>query len=177
MKDPATPNQWSAYIAPQGSDVTVDNGTGAPSSYTQIGTLTFDSSGRLTSSSSLSFEMSMTNGSASPQTIAIDLGNTTQYAATTDSVTRYHPDGYAAAAYNGTLSVADDGTITAGYTNGETLVIGQVATATFANPNGLESQSGNLFYATQASGSAQIGTPGTFNHGALQGFMEVELPL
>ncbi|MGF6260483.1 flagellar hook-basal body protein [Paraburkholderia youngii] len=116
--------------------------------------------------------MDTTNGSASPQTIAIDLGNTTQYAATTDSVTRYHPDGYAAAAYNGTLSVADDGTITAGYTNGETLVIGQVATATFANPNGLESQSGNLFYATLASGAAQIGTPGTFNHGVLQGFMQ-----
>ncbi|MBB5398504.1 flagellar hook protein FlgE [Paraburkholderia youngii] len=172
VKDPATPNQWSAYIAPQGSDVTVDNGTGAPSPYKQIGTLTFDSSGRLTSSSSLSFGMDTTNGSASPQTIAIDLGNTTQYAATTDSVTRYHPDGYAAAAYNGTLSVADDGTITAGYTNGETLVIGQVATATFANPNGLQSQSGNLFYATLASGAAQIGTPGTFNHGVLQGFMQ-----
>jgi flagellar hook protein FlgE len=171
-KDPTNPNQWQAYVAPQDSATTVGAGSGTPSSFAQIGTLNFNASGILTSASALSFNMTTTNGSVSPQAVSVDLSGTTQYASTANSVTKYKPDGYAAAAYNGTLSVSPDGTISASYTNGQTLVIGQVVTATFANPNGLQNQSGNLFYATQASGAAQIDAPGAFNHGVLQGFSE-----
>lgn len=50
------------------------------------------------------------------------------------------------------LSVGQDGMITASYDNGMSRVLGQISTAVFANPSGLEKQGDNLYSATANSG-------------------------
>ena len=50
------------------------------------------------------------------------------------------------------VTIGQDGLVTALFDNGETRKIFQIPVATFVNPNQLESKSGNVWSATQASG-------------------------
>lgn len=52
--------------------------------------------------------------------------------------------------------------------SGTSQVVGQIQTANFVNPAGLESVGQNLYQATDASGQVYVGTPGTQNLGTLQ---------
>ena len=54
------------------------------------------------------------------------------------------------------ISIGMDGKITAAYTNGQTKLLGQIATATFANASGLEKTGDNLYSTTLNSGEAVI---------------------
>ena len=81
---------------------------------------------------------------------------------------RLQPDGYAAGTLTG-FTVASDGTLTGNYSNGQTSALGQIVLANFANQNGLVDLGNNEYGATSASGVAQISTPGSTNHGVLQG--------
>ena len=54
------------------------------------------------------------------------------------------------------IQVAVDGKITATYTNGQTRLLGQMATAQFANASGLEKQGENIYAATMNSGDPSI---------------------
>ncbi len=54
------------------------------------------------------------------------------------------------------LSIGQDGKITATYTNGQTKLLGQIASATFANASGLEKHGDNLYAQTLNSGEAVI---------------------
>jgi flagellar basal-body rod protein FlgG len=52
-------------------------------------------------------------------------------------------------------------------------VLGQVQTANFINPSGLDPKGGNLFGETSASGTPNTGAPGSTGLGSLQrGFVE-----
>ena len=67
------------------------------------------------------------------------------------------------------LSVAQDGIITAAYDNGMSRCLGQIATAAFANPSGLEKVGDNLYQATRNSGDFDgIGTDITDGGGKMQ---------
>lgn len=64
------------------------------------------------------------------------------------------------------ISVQQNGMIYAAYDNGMTRLLGQIATAEFANPSGLEKQGDNLYSATMNSGEFDgIGTDVTANGG------------
>ncbi|MFG0257318.1 MAG: flagellar hook protein FlgE [Phycisphaerales bacterium JB043] len=67
------------------------------------------------------------------------------------------------------FSIAEDGRITGGFTNGRTRVIGQLAIATFTNPAGLVDAGNNLFSEGPNSGTAIIATPGEFGTGRVIG--------
>ncbi|MCR5236857.1 MAG: flagellar hook-basal body complex protein [Lachnospiraceae bacterium] len=54
------------------------------------------------------------------------------------------------------VSIGMDGKITASYTNGQTKLLGQIATATFANAAGLEKAGDNLYATTLNSGEPVI---------------------
>jgi flagellar basal-body rod protein FlgG len=73
-----------------------------------------------------------------------------------------------------TISIGKDGSV--GVTlPGQAAVqsVGQLQLASFINPAGLESLGGNLFAETAASGTPNIGVPGSNGHGAVrQGFVE-----
>lgn len=64
------------------------------------------------------------------------------------------------------VSVQNNGMIYAAYDNGMTRLLGQIATAEFANPSGLEKQGDNLYSATMNSGEFDgIGADVTANGG------------
>lgn len=71
------------------------------------------------------------------------------------------------------LSIDTDGLMTALFDNGEIRPIFKIPVATFVNPNGLESRTGNVWNATQASGDptlrvADNGPAGQINQAALE---------
>ena len=64
-------------------------------------------------------------------------------------------------------SVGDDGLIEGQFSNGQNKALGQVATATFANPGGLVRQGDSAFRTSVNSGEPLIGVAGTGNRGLL----------
>jgi flagellar hook protein FlgE len=115
---------------------------------------------------SFSLAMNPTDG-ASATTVSINFTGTTQYGSA-NGVNNLTENGYA----SGTLSnfsIGADGTITGNYSNGQTMVLGQIVLANFNDPNGLVNLGNNQFEATTESGVAQISTPGSTNHGSLEG--------
>jgi flagellar basal-body rod protein FlgG len=73
-----------------------------------------------------------------------------------------------------TVTVGADGVVTA-LTPGATapVQVGQIQTASFVNPGGLDPAGQNLFRETVASGTPAVGAPGLNGHGTLsQGFVE-----
>ncbi|TCL02256.1 flagellar hook protein FlgE [Sodalis ligni] len=139
-----------------------------------VGTLNFDDSGKLTGTvpATLSITTNGINGSAT-DTFTISFAGSQQQYASASSVTGQHQDGN----YAGDLTkyeINDDGTITGTYSNGDTLLLGQIVLANFANPQGLKSDGDNTWSATAASGQAIVGTAGngtfgTLTSGALEG--------
>ena len=54
--------------------------------------------------------------------------------------------------------ISDDGSVVASYTNGDVVTIGQLVTAQFSNPSGLEKAGNNLFAQTLNSGTINYQT-------------------
>jgi flagellar hook protein FlgE len=67
------------------------------------------------------------------------------------------------------FSVSEQGLVTGTFSNGRSQAIGQIALATFANPNGLEKSGSSLYTATANSGPAQVGVAGQGGRGTLSG--------
>lgn len=67
------------------------------------------------------------------------------------------------------FAVGEDGTITGGFSNGIARTIGQVAMATFTNPEGLVDFGNNLFNVGPNSGTALITSPLNFGSGRVIG--------
>jgi flagellar hook protein FlgE len=145
--------------------------TGAVSNNT--GTLTFDSTGNLTSptgsvtgisfaglpngASDLSFNWNLDDASGNPT-----ISQTTAASAATAS----NQDGFNSGVYNG-FSVDSSGIITANFSNGQKQTVGQVAVATVANNEGLTVTGNNNYMTTAASGQANVGTAGTGSRGTI----------
>ena len=158
---------WEAYAGTQGGGTT------------DLGTVTFNSSGAIQSTTTgtpatptaslgqFQFTVPNTDGSATPQQLTLDLTGTTQYGGK-DGVNNLAQDGYASGTLT-TFSIGADGKLTGNYSNGQTAVLGQIVLANFNNPNGLVNLGGNQYAESSASGVPQISSPGSTNHGALQG--------
>ena len=67
------------------------------------------------------------------------------------------------------VSVAIDkqGIVTASYSNGQTQALFQLPLASFANPDGLDALSGNVYSQTQASGEVNLRQPGNNGTGSI----------
>ena len=143
----------------------------APPPPSRPATLTFDSSGNLTSTTPVAVNVaSLADGSSLAMnwnlTNASNQGQITQVsgASATNSISQ---NGNTSGTLTG-FTIGSDGTITGAFTNGSQ-VLGQVALANFANLQGLTKQGDSNFAATISSGSAVIGTPGTSSMGTLTG--------
>lgn len=66
------------------------------------------------------------------------------------------------------VSVGTDGTVTALFNNGERRSVFVVPLATFANPDGLEAATGNVYRQTDASGQAIIGSAASGGAGTIE---------
>jgi len=115
----------------------------------------------------VTFQIPNTDGSATPQTLSLDITGTTQYGST-DGTNNLTQNGYAAGELTN-FSIGTTGVLTGNYSNGQTASLGQIVLANFNDPNGLIDLGNNEYQQTSASGVAQISTPGSTNHGTLQG--------
>jgi flagellar hook protein FlgE len=162
---------WNYNITIPAADV---GKTGSPVSVA-TGSLTFNSSGQLTSpaanvagvtvsgladgASNLKFNWNLYNSTNSP--VVSQVAGTSEASQTTQ-------DGFSSGSLS-TFSIQADGTIEGSFTNGQTLAIGQIALATFPNSQGLLRTGSNNFMASLASGLPTVGVPGTGGRGTLTG--------
>jgi len=165
------PGAWSYNISLPASDT---GGTGAA---TQIaaGTLSFDTSGVLTSPTGTvaGINISGLADGAADMSLSWNLtgtgGNPTiSQQASTSATSATTQDGFASGTLTG-YSVGSDGVISGQFSNDQTLALGQVAIASFANVQGLQQVGNNDYKSTFASGAAVVGQAGVAGNGTISG--------
>jgi flagellar hook protein FlgE len=132
-------------------------------------TAVFDTNGNLTSPSTISLS-GYTPPGADPIAVDIDLAGSAPIVqfgggSTAES---FDQDGNAIG-FLSNFSIAENGTISGQFSNGETKVLAMVATATFNNPSGLIRNGKTHFQASTNSGAPLIGEPGSGNRGLVAG--------
>ena len=164
-------NSWSYNVTVPSSDLA--SGTGTATSVGS-GTLTFGTSGALLSPSSpISFPIGPFADGAAAMNPSWQLSNSSSgslltQTASVSSTTAQTQDGYAAGTLS-SFSVLQDGTVQATFTNGQERAIGQIAIASFANPEGLALGGTNRYAPTASSGQPVIGSAGTGGLGMIVG--------
>ena len=164
-------NTWSYNVSVPSSSL-VAGGTG--STTVGSGTLNFDGNGNLASITNVQpiTMPTLADGAIAPQTITGPFGTaanpTITQTASANTTSATNQNGYASGTLSG-YAVQSDGTIEGTFSNGETVALGQVAVATFANQQGLTQIGNNNYQATAASGSAVEGLAGTGDCGTIVG--------
>jgi len=146
IKQAAPANSWAVRTTLDG---------GAPAS---VGPVAFDTNGALTGTSTLALSFPAPTGAA-PLAISVNLAGSTQFG-NTSAVKKLTQDGYASGVMT-SFAVDDNGLITGKYSNEQAKLIGQIVLSTFANPTGLQSNGGNEWTETAASGQPLTGEPGS----------------
>jgi flagellar hook protein FlgE len=136
----------------------------------ESGTIVFDDSGAFTAAEGSTATIQLADRGASDLAIELDFS----------AMTMKGDEGASApevrvAEINGaplgtleTFGVDEDGIITGGFTNGLTRTLGQVALATFVNPQGLRLEVSNNYAATDASGAVTMKVPNDAGAGRIQ---------
>jgi flagellar hook protein FlgE len=169
-------NTWSYQVTMPGDEISGGTaGTPFPISGAS-GSMTFDSTGQLTSpanGSPIAFTIpGLTDGASdmnlswNPYT-STGAGRITQFG---------QPSSSSASSQNGSASaqlssvgLATGGTILAEYTDGTQVVVGQVALASVRNPSTLIAAGNNNFMLSALTANPSIGVPGTGGRGTIQG--------
>jgi flagellar hook protein FlgE len=169
----STPGQWNYSISVPDADLT------AP--FTPVtGTLTFNSSGQLTSpaATAAATQISITGfaDGAADMTGATALnwnlfngstGDITQFASPSE-VSALSQDGSAAAQLD-SVGIANGGGIVATYSDGTQQTVGQLALATIRNPDSLVAVGDNNYQLSALSALPAVGAPGTGGRGQVLG--------
>lgn len=167
----AAANSWTYNITLPPADTGT---TGSPTVLAS-GTLSFNSSGALTSPTGPVTGINITGlaDGAAPMSLKWNLydssGNPLFTQQNTASATSDPTqDGYGAGTLSG-YSVLPDGTVQGQFSNSQTLAIGQVAIASFANNEGLIPTNNNDYQASFSSGAAVVGQAGIAGNGTISG--------
>lgn len=152
----ATGNDWRVYTDLDSSG-TANN----------LGLISFDTGGALTAPAPAVLNDSWTpTGGAAALNFTIDLTGSTQFG-TDSTVNSLNQDGYAPGRLSG-INIDDTGVIFARYTNGQALILGQVALANFANPQGLAPVGNTAWAESFDSGQPVVGAPQSGSRGSIQ---------
>jgi flagellar hook protein FlgE len=149
-----TPTTWDYTVT--STDATIVSG--------DTGTLTFDNEGRLAAPIPVTPFVFTPDGGAADVTLDFDfgeegqLGGISQFAGPSTAVLR-EQDGNTMGIMEG-FSIDQSGNIRGAFSNGTTLVLGQIALADFNNPSGLFRVGNNMYQISANSGSAVIGFAG-----------------
>lgn len=156
-----TSGVWDVYATLDGADPV------------QMDSLTFNTSGQLTTTMPVSLPTTWTISTGAETPLGsgqpnwnIDFTGTTSYAG--DSTVNSQTQGGYAQGSLSSISIGTDGVIQGNYSNGQTKNLAQIVLVTFPNNNGLIDLGNNLYQATAASGEGLIGAPGTGLRGSLQ---------
>ena len=178
-------NTWDYSVALPAADFA--GGVSVP----LTGTMTFDANGNLTAV--------QPTGAAGPQTVGTAAGDVSSIALAfngladnannlaiqwnllgsggTPTITQVDAasgvsatsqDGYPSGGYSG-FSIGSDGTVTATFSNGQKLNVGQLALGNVVNLQGLKDNGNGEYATTLASGTATIGVSGTAGLGTMVG--------
>jgi flagellar hook protein FlgE len=164
-----TPNQWSYSASIPAGDTT------SPSTPV-TGTLTFDSNGNLISPAATDPPPVI----SAPGLVdgASDLNITWNlYNGLTPDITQYaQTSATSAVAQNGTaaanlvsVGLADGGSVLAQYSDGQQVVVGQMAVANIENPESLIAAGDNNYQASSLTALPAIGVPGSGGRGSVVG--------
>ncbi len=152
----ANPNEWEARLYIDGND------TGA------VQTLQYSNTGLLQTpvGGLLTYPTFTPTTGAAPMDITVDLARSTQFGSNF-AVNSVSQDGFTTGRLIG-IDIDETGIVQARFTNGNSVSLGQVAIANFANPQGLQ-QLGNTQWAeTFASGQSLRGQAGNSGFGLIQ---------
>lgn len=165
-------NNWNVYgtlTNPSGTTTVLN--AGAPP--TPLGALVFSAStGALTSSTvALPTITTAQLGTGAANLAAISaagfsFAGSTQFG-TPYGINQLGQNGFTSGRPTG-FNIGRDGIITGRYSNGQTLLLGQVELSNFRNPNGLEPLGNNVWAESSVSGQPLPGTPGSGSLGVLQ---------
>jgi flagellar hook protein FlgE len=160
-KDATNPNTWSANMTVDGTQV----GTAQQMTFSAGGAILTPAGGKL------NFGAVSPNPGATPLNLNIDMTKVTQFG-DSSSTTAVSNDGYAAGTFSN-IDVAKDGTVSAKYSNGASVPLGQLAIATFANDQGLRQLNDTNWAPSSESGqpirgTANAGGLGTIQSGSLE---------
>jgi flagellar hook protein FlgE len=167
-------NSWEWHAMVDGGDLT--GGTAGVPTEGASGTITFTTNGALDTETTAASTWNFA-GATQNQAIAFDFGTsittdggtgldaTTQFSSPS-TTTGLSQDGFAAGSVAG-ISINPDGKVMGTFSNGQTRVLAQLATAKFADVNGLSRGGQGLWFQTEASGQALVGVAGTGGRGAL----------
>ncbi len=167
------PNSWKAEIYAQpATDVTAANGLLAS------GDIKFNADGsldRANSSPALFSSVTPTwTNAAGADPIKLSLGTDGKV----DGLTQFGtPSSLVSSSVDGgilgnvaSVSVSNQGVVSATFDDGRTRAIFQLPVATVPNPNGLTRVSGNGYEASSVSGAYAINAPGSLGAGSIKGF-------
>ncbi len=162
----ATPDTWNVYEYIDGTQVNADPAT-----------LTYNSNGALTSAVNPDGSTEATAGEVdfgayTPATGASDMDVTFNFNQTTQygddfGVTAVQQNGYTTGQLTG-INISSTGVVQAQYTNGNSIDLGQIALANFANPQGLQQEGSASWSATDESGEPVNGIAGGSGFGTIQ---------
>ncbi len=181
-----TPNQWSMAAYAPG-----DPGGNSAATPIATATMTFGNDGTLsTLSTGTAGASASSNTAGGPATLIIPanfgsgaqpitvnfgtFGGTaglTQYAGTSLNLQGATQDGTPPGNFSN-LSIDTQGNITVNYSNGFSKAVAQIPIATFDAPDALQNQSGQLYTASQGSGSATINAVGSNGNSLVTGSTE-----
>lgn len=164
---------WNYTVSIPSSDLNSASGTNTTLA---TGTLTFDQNGNLTSpaagspipisitgladgASDLSINWNLYDANGNPQITQYD-----QASANLSST----QNGVQAGQLN-SISIGQNGQLTAVYSNGDNVAVGQLAVATVLNPSSMQDLGNNTFGVTSATSIPSIGVPGTGSRGTVTG--------
>ncbi|MDX7877362.1 lateral flagellar hook protein FlgEL [Aeromonas veronii] len=149
-------NAWDVHYSFNGADVTPAAGA----------KMIFDPNGKLdTGASTIPPSLALKPAGASPIELQLDMSRVSQYASDFNA-TRNQSNGYTAGDLTG-VRVDADGGVYATFTNGQSLLQGQVVMANFTNPNGLLQTNNTTWQQSFSSGQPVLGAPGTGTMGKL----------
>jgi flagellar hook protein FlgE len=152
----AVANQWNTYLTVDGQPV------GAAQQ------MTFSANGALTAPANggINFGPYTPTTGAAALNMNFNLSKTTQFG-DAFAVNAIQQDGQTTGTLSG-INIDTSGVVEAQYTNGQSIQLGQVALANFADPNGLAQQGDSAWAQTAASGQALYGQAGTAGLGQVE---------
>ena len=157
---------WDFHAIVDGGDLA----GGTPGTNVEIGTgsMTFNSTGALTTVTGNTATANFAGGAAPNQAIALDFGTPPPAGTGTNGITQYggpsnvtqqKADGYASGSLTG-VQIDASGVVNGVYSNGETIPVASLAVAKFTANEGLGRAGHNLWIATRDSGEAAMGSAG-----------------
>jgi flagellar hook protein FlgE len=171
------PGEWDVEITVPGEDV--DGGTAGTPEVIGTATLGFNNLGQLTDvDGNAAADLTITSPTWANGAAATDFSWDLIDANNQPSITGYSaPSATASTTQNGSptgavssiISIGPQGELMASFGIGRTVTVGQLAMASFNNPQGLVKLGSNLYSESEASGIPSIGIAGTAGRGTLIG--------